>query len=133
MDNQDTEESQLKIQDKRRFNPDGSLKDDPQETASVPQSSKKVPPPQTPQGEEIPFSTFILSLASSVQMSLGLIPHPSTQKPERNLVNAKQTIDILGMLETKTRGNLSTEEDRLMKQILFELRMRYVEISKSKQ
>lgn len=78
---------------------------------------------------EINFSTFILSLASSVQINLGLIPHPVTNKSEVNLSSAKQTIDILGMLDEKTKGNLSKEEEQIMRQLLYELRMQYVEAS----
>lgn len=81
---------------------------------------------------EINFSTFVLSLASSVQISLGLIPHPMTNKSETNLSSAKQTIDILGMLDEKTKGNLSKEEEQLMRQLLYELRMQYVEASGKK-
>ncbi|OGP10484.1 MAG: hypothetical protein A2048_01520 [Deltaproteobacteria bacterium GWA2_45_12] len=75
---------------------------------------------------------FVISLASSVQMALGLIANPVTNTTSVNLASAKQTIDILGMLQEKTKGNLSKEEDHLLQQILFELRMQYVEIAQSK-
>lgn len=86
--------------------------------------------PQTP--PEIDFLTFVLSLAASVQMSLGLIPHPANNQPQINLASAKQTIDILGMLEKKTKGNLSDDEKKILTQILYELRIQYVEISERK-
>lgn len=79
----------------------------------------------------IDFQTFVLSLASSVQISLGLIPNPISGEVKRDLINAKQTIDIIGMLEEKTSGNLSPEESGLLKNILFQLRMQYVELSKN--
>ncbi|OGQ07044.1 MAG: hypothetical protein A3G32_03610 [Deltaproteobacteria bacterium RIFCSPLOWO2_12_FULL_40_28] len=82
---------------------------------------------------EINFPTFILSLASSIQISLGMIPHPANNKPQVNLTSAKQTIDILGMLEEKTKGNLSDDEKKLLTQILYELRIQYVEVSERKQ
>ena len=75
---------------------------------------------------EINFSNFVISLSSSVLFHFGDIPDPVTGKPERNLSAAKQTIDILGMLEEKTKGNLDENEKKLVDGILFELRMRYV-------
>jgi hypothetical protein len=77
------------------------------------------------------FSTFILSLSHSALMHLGEAPHPETGQIEKNLPLARQTIDLVAMLEEKTRGNLTGEEERLVGQILFDLRMRFVELSKS--
>ncbi len=76
------------------------------------------------------FATFVLSLSHSALMHLGEAPHPESEKVERNLPLAKQTIDLIGMIEEKTKGNLSGEEERLLGQILYDLRMRYVELSK---
>jgi hypothetical protein len=78
----------------------------------------------------IDFSTFILSLSHSALMHLGEAPHPETGEVEKNLALARQTIDLIAMLEEKTKGNLSGEEERMVAQILFDLRMRYVELSK---
>lgn len=78
----------------------------------------------------IDFSTFILSLSHSAFMYLGAAPTPEGAEGGRNLVMARQTIDILSLLADKTSGNLSGEEERLLEQILYELRMRYVEASK---
>jgi hypothetical protein len=75
---------------------------------------------------EIDFGTFVMSLASSVLVYLGEIPHPEHQAPEANLPLAKQTIDILGMLQEKTRGNLLKEESELLDNLLMDLRMKYV-------
>jgi hypothetical protein len=80
----------------------------------------------------IDFSTFILSLSHSAVMHLGEAPHPETGQVEKDLPLARQTIDLIAMLEEKTKGNLSGEEERLVAQILFDLRMRYVELSKPK-
>jgi len=81
----------------------------------------------------IDFYTFILSLGSSVLIHLGDAPHPETGKPaERNLPLAQQSIEILAMLEQKTRGNLSDEEAKLLDQLLLDLKLRYVEASKKK-
>ena len=78
----------------------------------------------------IDFATFILSLSHSALMHLGETAHPDTNKVEANLPLAKQNIDLLGLLEEKTKGNLSGEEERLLAQVLFDLRMRYMERSK---
>jgi hypothetical protein len=75
---------------------------------------------------EINFSTFILSLNSSALVHLGLESDPSTGERVPNLPLAKQTIDILGMLSEKTSGNLSEDEQRLLTNIVYELRLMYV-------
>ena len=81
----------------------------------------------------IDFYTFILSLGSSVLIHLGDAPHPETGKPaEKNLALAQQSIEILALLEQKTRGNLSDEEAKLLDQLLMDLKLRYVEASKRK-
>lgn len=83
--------------------------------------------------EELPpldFATFILSLASSAQVHLGLVPNPTNNQVEKNLSLAKQTIDILGVLQDKTKGNLSGEEEKLFQYVLTDLRLRYLEAKK---
>ncbi len=75
---------------------------------------------------QIDFYTFVLSLGSSAFVHLGDAPHPETAKVETNLLLAKQTIDILGMLEEKTKGNLTVEEGRFLENLLSDLRLRYV-------
>ncbi|MGA3119329.1 MAG: DUF1844 domain-containing protein [Polyangiaceae bacterium] len=79
----------------------------------------------------VDFSTFVLSLSHSALMHLGEAPNPETGRVERNLPLARQTIDLIGMLDEKTKGNLSGEEERLIGQILFDLRLRFVELSKT--
>ncbi len=74
----------------------------------------------------IDFSTFILSLNSSTLVQLGLIEDPASGQKVKNLPLAKQTIDLLAMLEEKTKGNLTSDEDNILKNILYELRMLYV-------
>lgn len=84
---------------------------------------EKPEPPLPP----MDFTTFCLSLASSAMIHLGQAPSPETGKPEKNLALAKQTIDILVLLESKTRGNLSAEEEKLLSALLYDLRMRFVQ------
>jgi len=71
------------------------------------------------------FDIFVLSLNASALIHLGESVEPGTAPEPINLPLARQTIDILSMLEEKTRGNLSGEEEKLLHQILFDLRMRY--------
>jgi hypothetical protein len=78
----------------------------------------------------IDFSTFILSLSHSAFMYLGDAPAAGGNAPDQNLVMARQTIDILALLADKTKGNLTGEEERLLEQVLYELRIRFVEVSK---
>ncbi len=76
---------------------------------------------------KIDFSSFILSLYSSGLVQLGKVEDPSTGKVVKNLEMAKHTIDMIAMLQEKTRGNLVTDEENLLKALLAELRMAYVE------
>jgi len=75
---------------------------------------------------EIDFTHFILSLSSSALIQLGEIQDPFTQKSAKNLPSAKQTIDLIGMLKEKTKGNLTPEEEKVIDYVLYDLRMRYV-------
>lgn len=75
---------------------------------------------------EVNFATFVFSLSSSAILHFGEIPDPATGTKNTNLPMAKHTIDILGMLEEKTEGNLTEDESQLLKNILYDLRMRYV-------
>ena len=75
------------------------------------------------------FSTFILSLSSSVLMNLGLVENPVTGKTEKEPAVARQTIDLLTLLKEKTTGNLSEEEGKLLDNVLHELRLWYVKVT----
>ncbi len=77
----------------------------------------------------IDFPTFMLSLSEAAHMHLGETPNEDG-KIERNLPLAKQNIDLLGLLEEKTKGNLTGDEERLLSQILFDVRTRYMELTK---
>jgi|GEM_PF-167771 len=82
---------------------------------------------------EVDFTSFILSLATTAQMSLGVIPNPETKEAHQNLPAAKQMIDILGMLKEKTASNLNEQEQTLLEQALYGLRMQYVKMMEPKQ
>lgn len=79
----------------------------------------------------IDFETFVLSLSTSAMLHLGLMPNPDTNKPEPNLPMARQTIDILAMLHAKTQGNLTARESRIIEDLLYDMRMRFLEASKA--
>ncbi len=135
------EDRGFRVEDRRRFSPQTG---EPRETAE-----KVEPPPQAAErgtsGEpseeqkgsdeplpEINFSTFVISLSTQALMHLGEIPDPLTGKVEGDFAVAKQMIDIIGMLRERTRGNLDRGEEKLMEDILYDLRMRYVEAVKKK-
>jgi hypothetical protein len=80
----------------------------------------------------VTFVGFVLSLAHTAAYHFGDVPDPvSGQAGTANLAAAQQIIDILSLLEQKTRGNLTPEERQLLEQLLYELRMRFVEASKT--
>ena len=81
---------------------------------------------------DISFVEFVISLASTAAIHFGDVPSPETgARGEPNLPAARQMIDILALLEQKTKGNLTAEERQVLEQVLFELRMRYVEAAGS--
>ncbi len=77
------------------------------------------------------FFQLILMFQTAAYQQLGRIPNPLTQKTEKNLEQAKFSIDVLGMLEEKTKNNLSSEEATFLKDVLYELRMGYLEETKA--
>lgn len=143
------DDSGIKVSDKRRFTQEGESrevgeeerrgKEEVKKEESSAASKKEAEKNKTsekkegrPKAEmpEIDFSMFVLSLTSSAQVHMGLIPNPATGKSEKNMDLAKQTIDIIGILQEKTVGNLSKDEQRLLESVLYDLRMKYVELSK---
>ncbi|MFV9689494.1 MAG: DUF1844 domain-containing protein [Desulfobacteria bacterium] len=136
---EEKEEKGFVVKDKRIFS--GESEGSKQETVEKPAenaSLKEEPPKEEPPKEEPPkerartqlpevnFSTFVLSLSSSVLVHLGEMADPNTGAPKKDLAMAKQTIDILGMFEEKTRGNLNPDEENLLANILYDIRMRYI-------
>jgi hypothetical protein len=84
---------------------------------------------QTEPLPEITFTNLILSISTSALIQLGEIEDPISRKPSKNLPLAKQTIDLIGMLKDKTKGNLAPEEEKLVEHVLYDLRLRYVKAS----
>jgi hypothetical protein len=137
-----TEGKGFTVQDRRRFSPDtGEARQDAPEqkpeaaaqgAAASAQSAEAAHESQQEPLPEINFSAFVISLSTQALMNLGEIANPISGKVETDVPVAKQMIDILGMLKDKTRGNLNASEDRLMEDILFDLRMKYVEAVKKR-
>ena len=78
----------------------------------------------------IDFNTFVLSLSTSALMHLGTLPGAEDDLTV-NLAHAKQSIDCIALLEEKTRGNLTGEEERLITEVLYDLRLRFVAARKA--
>jgi len=123
------------VTDRRTFTPSGEEHPPEAPPAAEPRSeatrseatrseaSKPLPP--------VDFSTFVLSLGSSALMHLGELENPASGKPQKDLGMAKHTIDLLSMLQAKTKGNLNAQEDKLLESLLFDLRLRYVSAAKA--
>ncbi len=77
----------------------------------------------------ISFTTFVLGLASTTLIHLGEAPNPETGKVDRQLLLARQSLDLLDLLAVKTRGNLTAEEEQLFSNLLRDLRLRWVQAS----
>ncbi len=81
-----------------------------------------------PESQALSFTAFVISLATTAAIHLGDLPDPVSGQPgELNLDGASQIIEILSLLDQKTRGNLTAEERQVLEQVLYELRMRFVE------
>jgi hypothetical protein len=80
----------------------------------------------------VDFTTFVLSLSHSARLHLGDAPDPATGRSSVDLPMARHTIDLLGLLQEKTHGNLTGAEEQVLTQELHDLRVRYVEVSQSR-
>jgi hypothetical protein len=157
---QDREEEQREqgfvVSDKRLFTKEGERRETgdrtattnrpeaaesapPQASATPPESPLAPPPADRPAAAEPPprqeelaidFSTYVVMLANTVMMLLGQVPDPSTQQRYLDLPQAKHTIDILMMLRDKTQGNLTAEEAKLLEDVMPQLQMAYVSVSR---
>lgn len=130
----DEKEPAFKVVDKRRFDEEGHekegikseepLKNQEEKNAPSPKddSSLKERPP-------INFSLFIQSLAHQAMMGLGIVPWPDSKLIRKELNLARETIDLLHLLKTKTTGNLDKDEEALLNGLLYQLQVAFVEIS----
>jgi Domain of unknown function (DUF1844) len=138
MDEEKDSSRGFRVTDRRRFSDEGEARDveEAPEQASAPDAPQTPlePAPESPQGsdlgpeEPVNFSTFVLGLSTQALLHLGEIEDPAIGRLERDLAAAKHVIDILGILRDKTRGNLEQAEERLLEAVLYDLRMKYVEL-----
>jgi len=120
----------FKVEDRRRFEADGTARPAeadaaPAAAAAAPGTSAAQPARQKPL-PPLDFSTFVLSLGTSAMIHLGEAPAPGGEAPQKNLQLAQQSIDLLAILEEKTKGNLTSEEEELLRELLYDLRMKFV-------
>ena len=146
----DEKEQGFRVSDKRRFviDEDGEIKDArpsdlEEEKTEQTEPLKDEQAEQTPNKEEeankermkdvppVNFTTLIFSLSTQAMVSLGELPDPMTQEISKNNMVAKQAIDLLGVLEEKTKGNLTQEEETFLKSSLTDLRLLFVQKSKT--
>jgi|SRR3989339_970073 len=133
------------VKDRRLFDETGDVRAEAAKKAeekaagNLGEDAHPAPPPEDEATEgdygqlpEMNFAGFIYSLATTAFYHFGDFPDPSTNKTARNLVAAKQTIDILSMLKEKTEGNLERDEKKMLEDVLYELRMRYVKEAEGK-
>ncbi|MEJ2109403.1 MAG: DUF1844 domain-containing protein [Acidobacteriota bacterium] len=131
------EQEGFKITDKRSFqedgeerNPDVAAEEDQKspDPPSSEQSKRKenASNPDEQQRPPIDFPSYLLSYYTQGMVLLGEVPNPYTNKKEEDMEAARHTIDILSMLEEKTKGNLSQDEQKLLENVLYELRMKYM-------
>ncbi|MCB9555609.1 MAG: DUF1844 domain-containing protein [Deltaproteobacteria bacterium] len=125
------DDSGFKIKDRRRFDAEGNERD---ESDEVYRSDRDRDSARSDQSDhealpQIDFSTFILSLGTSAMVHLGEGPDPDGQQ-HRELGLAKQTIDLLALLREKTEGNRTEHESKLLDELLYDLRLRFVHASK---
>ncbi len=118
------------IKDKRTFDSHGDTKIETEDAVKAEVKEEAKEEKRTAPLPEVNFSSFILSLSSSVLLHLGEIADPVSGEKRKNMDLAKQSIDIISMLQDKTKGNISQDEGKLIEQMLFDLRMRFVEASK---
>ena len=123
----------LKVTDRRRFDPEGKARDESKQ-ATAEQPATSTPEGQPAQQETtgappaITFSSFVMSLATQTLMQLGQIAPPPGMEIPVDKAAAQQTIDILSMLEEKSRGNLDDGEKMLIEEVLHNLRMTFIKV-----
>jgi hypothetical protein len=144
MAGEESSSSGFKVVDRRPFAPDGSRKEgipaEEKEVEAAPEGDRSTlsEPPSEPQSEPrgpyedepTGFETLVSYLSTTAMFQLGLIPGPSGERIPADMPNAKRTVDLLEVLQEKTKGNLSASESRLLQDVLYELRMSFVEMQK---
>ncbi len=132
--------SGFKVVDRRTFDAEGTRRDDSPAAEEKPAPRIEMPPESFAEAEaELPydseegptsFETLVSYLSTTAMFQLGLLPGPGGERIPVDLVNARRTIDLLEVLQEKTRGNLTSSEAKLLEDVLYELRLTFVEIEK---
>ena len=130
MDDQNERDASFKVSDRRKFNEGGDLRPDadqapPEETATIQGGREQARPEATPPAT---LSMLVLSLATNASLSLGDVP-TEDGKVHLDLPGAKYMIDLLLVLQEKTRGNQTPDEERLLRDVLTQLQLRFVDVS----
>jgi hypothetical protein len=128
------EEQGFRVTDKRGFREDGesqapkaSEKAEQKPASEQPPAREERPPGQeAPPRQPIDFLSYILSYYTQGLVLLGEVPNPYTNKKEEDIEAARPMIEILSMLEQKTKGNLSNEEEQMLGKVLYDLRMMFM-------
>ena len=144
----DSDKEEFKVVDKRRYHDDGEPREDaPKEPETRVTKSENVsenikPAQDKPKAQatdaqsaganeqKVDFSSFIVSLATQTMIMLGEIPNPETGEQVFHAEAARQTIDIVGMIQEKTKGNLNEQEEKLLTEVLTSIRLAYVNKTK---
>ena len=128
----ENEKNEVRVEDRRFFDKEGNpIREEEPRPSEEPVSArasdhKKKEETETPPAK-IDFASLVFLYVQTTLVYLGEVEDPTEQKKVQNLKAAKQTIDILELLQEKTRGNLTPQEDQYLEGVLFDLRMRYVE------
>lgn len=136
-------ERPIRVVDRRMFTPEGDLRPEfqadessepsppprPESPGAEPQKGQTGPSPAEPADPRSEFASIVRSLATTAYSALGLLSDPAGGRHGDPLV-ARQMIDWLGVLEQKTKGNLSFEESDFLSRVLYELRLAYVEVTR---
>jgi hypothetical protein len=138
MAGEESSSSGFKVVDRRPFAADGSRKEEiPErkaEAAPEQERSTLTEPQGEPRGQyedDSPgFETLVSYLSTTAMFQLGLIPGPSGEHIPADMPNAQRTVDMLEVLQEKTKGNLTASEARLLEDVLYELRMSFVAMQK---
>ena len=125
------ESSDFKVQDRRKFNEAGDLRDDSNESEPPKEPSNEPYPQQPDEQNNSDAAIHHKQLEPFPSLQMGLAPNPATNKTEKNITAAKEFIDILEVLQKKTKGNLDAEESELLNKCVHELKIHYVKASQN--
>lgn len=154
----DEKQFEFEVKDRRRFTSEGETKEASGEAEQPKAEAKPAAPPPPPPAQEHPpeqpsaassqaarsyaesgqgyepltFERLLLMYYQTALLQMGLLAGDPEHPPEVDLLGARETIDVLGLLQGKTRGNLTAQESRILENILYELRMAWMELNRKK-